>query len=170
MSGDLRSRLSVAGVGVPACVLVVYVGGPLFAIGLGAVAAIGFWEYASMIRSTGTRVLMPLGAVAALLFPLVMMYGGFPGSALYSAALLMGFAALAVARIPLEERPILSAGVTSFGVLYVAGLLSFGVPLREGWLLVRPIAAEPSEPLARTLFFFYPVVVTWIADTAAYFG
>lgn len=170
MRADLRSRLAVAGVGVPACALVVYGGGLLFALGLGVVAAVGFWEYAAMMRATGTRVPVALGAAAALFFPLVVQRAGLPGAGLYAGALLMALSAITVARVPLEERPILSAAVTAFGVLYIGGLLSFGVPLREGWMLAPPIVPEPTDRLGRTLFFFYPVIVTWIADTAAYFG
>lgn len=170
MRADLRSRFAVAGVGVPACALVVYAGGSLFALGLGAVAAVGFWEYATMMRATGARVPVALGAAGALFFPLVVQHGGFAGAGLYAGALLMAFSAFTVARVPLEERPILAAAVASFGVLYIAGLLSFGVPLREGWTLGRAVAPEPTDRLAHTLFFFYPIIVTWLADTAAFFG
>ena len=54
-----------------------------------------------------------------------------------------------------------TAAATSIGALYVGGLLSFGIGLREGLL---------ADPLQGTLLFFLPVAVTWLADTAAYFG
>ncbi len=170
MKSDLRNRLAVAGVGVPACALVVYVGGAVFALGLGAVAAVAFWEYASMTRSAGAKVFTLLGATATFFFPLVVLYAGFVGGGLYGGALLMGFSAFGVARVPLAERPVQTAAITSFGALYIGGLLSFGVPLREGWIMAPPTTAEPTDQLARTLFFFYPVAITWLADTAAFFG
>jgi len=167
---DLRNRLAVAGVGVPLCALFAYVGGALFAVGLGAVAAVGYWEYAGMMHAAGTRVFDRLGAVATFLYPTVVLYGGFWAGGLYGGALLMGLAAFAIATVPLEERPVLTTAVSAFGVLYLGGLLSFGVPLREGWLMVPPLVAETEDRLSKTLFFFFPVIVTWIADTAAYFG
>ncbi len=170
MRPDLRNRLAVAGVGVPLCVLCVYIGGPVFALGLGLVAAGGTWEYASMLERAGTRTFGHWGAATAFVFPTVVFYGGLMGGGLYGGSLLLFFSALAIARVPLEERPILTAAVTSFGVLYVGGLLSFGVPLREGWMLTPGGAPAVGDRLARTLFFFFPIAITWIADTAAYFG
>jgi phosphatidate cytidylyltransferase len=167
---DLRTRFAVAGVGVPLCALVVFVGGPVFAVGLGAVAAVGFWEYATMLRPTGARVFVTLGCAGTLFFPVVVLYGGFQGGGLYGGALLLAFSAFGVARVPLEERPILASAMTSFGALYLGGLISFGIPIREGWMVAPPVAPQPTEQLARTLFFFFPVAITWLADTAAFFG
>lgn len=170
MKGDLRTRFAVAGVGVPLCAMVVFVGGPVFAIGLGAVAAVGFWEYAIMLRTTGARVFVTFGCAAVFLYPLVVLYGGFPGGGVYGGALLLAFSAFGVARVPLETRPILATGMTSFGALYLGGLISFGVPIREGWMVSPPVAPQPTDQLAHTLFFFFPVAITWLADTAAFFG
>jgi phosphatidate cytidylyltransferase len=101
----------------------------------------------------------------------VVFFGGVPGGAFYGGVLLMGFAAVSIATVKLEDRPLVAAAVTAFGVLYLGGLLSFGIPLREGWLGgPRVIRIDTEERLARTLFFFFPIVITWVADTAAYFG
>ena len=64
----------------------------------------------------------------------------------------------------------ISAAIMAFGALYLGGLLSFGVPLREGWLWDPPDMDPMERRISQTLFFFYPIVITWIADTAAYFG
>lgn len=170
VKSDLRSRLAVAGIGVPLCILCVYVGGALFAAGLGLVAAIGYWEFANMLRAAGNRALGRAGAMAAFAFPAVMLYGGFWAASLYATGLLMGLSGLAIATVELEERPLLAAAVSVFGVFYLGGLLSLGVPLREGWFLSAPSMEETQDRLARTLFFFFPVLITWTADTAAYFG
>lgn len=170
MKGNLAKRLAVAGVGVPLCALVTYIGGHTFAIGLGVVAALGFWELAAMMQAKGNRVFGGLGALAALLYPPVVLLGGFHGAALYAAALLMGFSAISVAVVPLEDRPFLTAAITTFGVIYLGGLLGFGVPLREGWFMLTPDFEPTADRISRTLFFFFPVVITWFADTAAYFG
>lgn len=170
MKPDLAKRLAVAGVGIPLCAFVTYFGGAVFAAGLGVVAAIGFWEYARMVQGTGVRAFTWLGALAAGLYPTVVLVGEFHGAALYSAGLLMGFAALAMARIPIDEGPLRAAAVTVFGVLYLGGLLGFGVPIREGWFMSSPNFEPVPDRVSRTLFFFFPLVITWVADTAAYFG
>ncbi|MDX1578245.1 MAG: phosphatidate cytidylyltransferase [Gemmatimonadota bacterium] len=170
MSRDLARRLAVAGVGIPLCALVTYQGGPVFAIGLGTVAAIGFWEYSDMMRGVGVPVFRSLGAVAAFAYPLVVLWGAFHGAALYAAGILMGFSALAMAFVPLAEGPIRASGLTAFGVIYLGGLLGFGVPIREGWFMMSPGFEPVADRVSRTLFFFFPLAITWVADTAAYFG
>ena len=170
MNVDLRNRLAVAGAGVPLCVLVVYIGGPVLPLGLGFVAGLGFLEYSRMMKTPGRDVFGPLGAVAAFLYPTVVFYGGFWAGGLYGGALLMGFCGLAIARVPIEDLPVRTAAIMVFGVLYLGGLLSFGVPLREGWMWSPPDMDSLERRLAQTLFFFYPIIITWIADTAAYFG
>jgi len=170
MSSDLSKRLAVAGVGIPLCAGITYMGGYEFAIGLGLVAARGYWEYASMMRGAGMPAFRALGAIATFFYPLVVLVGQFHGAALYSAGLLMGFAGLAMARIPLADKPIRTAAVTAFGVLYVGGLLGFAVPIREGWFMLDPEFAQTTDRVSRTLLLFFPLVITWGADMAAYFG
>ncbi|MCY3699318.1 MAG: phosphatidate cytidylyltransferase [Gemmatimonadetes bacterium] len=170
MSSNLRKRLAVAGVGVPLCALVTYAGGVVFVAGLGAAAALGYREFAAMMRGTGTRVLALPGAVAAFLFPFAVFAGGLEGGGFYAAGLMLAFPALALATVDLPERPIRAAACTTFGVFYVGGLLALGVPLREGGLPFSPGDDASAGRMAATLLFFLPVVITWLADTAAYLG
>lgn len=172
MKGNLRLRLTVAAIGVPLCAMVVYGGGGILAAGLGLLAGVAYWEYAAMLRDAGQRPFVASGcAGAAALPPLYWLLG--PGGTWGAAAgLLMGYAALALRRVPVERGPMRAAALTAFGVLYIGGLLTFGVPLREAPPLGRgtDLGGEAVDRLAATLVFFYPVAVTWLADTAAYFG
>lgn len=161
MSDDLKRRLAVAGVLIPVCVAVVYAGGIVFPLGLALLAGIGMDEFQRLFRERGTLQLRLAGIAAAALLPVVSHFGG-PGLAWYAGApLLLALTGLAAARIPPDRSPVTAAGLTTFGALYVGGLLSFAVPLREGLAGGR---------LEGTLQFFYPVLVTWLADTAAYLG
>ena len=63
-----------------------------------------------------------------------------------------------------------AAACTTFGVFYVGGLLALGVPLREGGLLLPAGGDAGAGRMAGTLLFFLPIVITWLADTAAYVG
>jgi len=147
-----------------------YAGGVVFVTGLGAAAALGYREFAAMMRGTGTRVLALPGAAAAFLFPFAVLAGGLEGGGTYAAVLMLAFPALALATVDLRERPIRAAACTAFGVFYVGGLLALGVPLREGGLLPGPGDDASAGRMAGTLLFFLPVVITWLADTAAYLG
>lgn len=166
-ASDLAMRLAVAVIGVPLCALVVFLGGTVFAVGLGLLAAVAYREFAQL-HTTAPRPFVALGAAGAGLFPLVVLYGGPSAAWLLATGLLMTFGAYGMARVPVSEKPVGAAGLTAFGALYIGGLLSLGVPLREG-SIVSAMAIGDPERLAATAFFFYPVVVTWLADTAAYF-
>lgn len=167
--GDLVTRLAVAAVGVPLCAAVVFAGGLAFAVGLGILAAVAYREFAAMYAGEPPRPFAAVGAAGAGLFPVVVLYGGLSGAWLLAASLLMLFGGYAMTRVPVPERPLAAAGLTSFGALYVGGLLSLGVLLRHG-PIPAAITGNEVDRLGATLFFFYPVVVTWLADTAAYFG
>lgn len=170
--GNLHLRLLVAAIGVPLCAMVVFAGGLVFALGLGLVAALGYWELAIMYRSAGARPLVWPGTLGAGALPVAVLYFGGAGAWAVGALLLMASGGLSTARVSIREGPGTAAALTAFGALYVGGLLSFGVPLREG--APPSIVAEETElaidRLAATLLFFFPVVTTWLADTAAYFG
>ncbi len=170
MSGNLRKRLAVAAVGIPLCVLVAYVGGYLFAAGIGVVAAAAFWEFARMSGERGGRALSAAGIVSAFLMPAVALASRSEGVAIYAAVLALALPAVAVATRDIEANPVRSAALAVFGVLYTAGLLSFAIPLREGWAVIAPGGPAGPDRTSATLLFFFPVAIVWIADTAAYFG
>ena len=75
---NLRRRLVVAAVGIPASIIVVYAGGIFLALGLGFLGAVGYWEYATMMREIGHRPLMGVGVLTAVALPLAVLGLGFP--------------------------------------------------------------------------------------------
>jgi phosphatidate cytidylyltransferase len=161
MTSDLGQRLTVAAIGIPVTVAVTYVGGPLFAVGLAVLAAVAVWEVGRMLAARGDRFLRVPGMILAACYPLSALYlesGDAWSITLAALVLLVGTSTL---RIAPAERPFQAASLTLAAAVYVGGLLSFGVPLREGFT---------DSALDGTLFFFLPVALTWLADTAAYFG
>lgn len=159
MSENLRTRLLVAAVGIPLTVVVVYAGGWIFAVGLAALAAVGMEEFTGIYRRHGQRPLRLLGALGAGMLPLLALAVGPYGAWLAGAPLLILATGSAAARVSPQEGPMTSAALTGFGALYLGGTLALSVPLREG------LAGGRAEG---TLLFFFPVVVTWVADTVAY--
>lgn len=167
-SGDLATRLLVAGFGIPVCVAVVWVGGLAFAAGLSLLAGVGMWEFVSIYRARASRtdgaMAVPFGIpgvaaaaclpLAAYVFGLAAVWGAVP-------VLLLAAGAWALATRAPSEQPVSGAALTVFGSVYLGGLLAFGVPLR-----MTPDVGRAHG----TILFFLPVVVTWLTDTAAYFG
>jgi phosphatidate cytidylyltransferase len=160
MASELTKRLAVAAVGIPVCIAVAYVGGVVFAAGLGVLAYIAVGEIGAMLAERGRSRLNRVGALLAGLFPLAMLLFGPAGMSWLTVLCLLGLLGLATLHIPPAELPFQTAALTFTAVVYVGGLLSFGVSLREFL----------PDRLDGTLLFFLPVVVTWVVDTAAYTG
>lgn len=133
----------------------------MFAAGLGILALVAVWELGRMLRKRGHRLLTAVGIVGAAGFPLAVLWFGASGAWLLTAALVITAAGTSALRIRPADGPFVASALTVVGALYVGGLLSFGVPLREDLLGGR---------LDGTLLFFFPVVLTWASDTAAYFA
>lgn len=163
MSQELRRRLAVAGVGIPLCAAVVWVGGWLFVAGIAVLAAVGAGELVGMLRGAGRPVLPVLTVSAAAALPVATATVGTGGAWTAAAAMAPAAALWALVRHEPGEGlgPATAAALATFAVLYVGGLLSFAVPLRTGHAPGRT---------AGTLVFFLPVLITWLVDTAAYFG
>jgi len=161
MASNLSKRLGVAALGIPLCVAVTWVGGPVFAAGLALLAAVAVREIAAMVRQPGYAFLSGPAAGVSALFPLSAWLAGPEVLGLVAAASLITLTGIATLRIPPTERPFQAAALSFAAAFYVGGLLAFGVPLRE---------SMGAERLEGTLLFFLPVVVTWLVDTAAYTG
>ena len=160
MASELSKRLAVAAVGIPVCIAVAYTGGVVFAAGLGVLAYLAVGEIGAMLGDRGRPHMNRVGALLAGLFPLAAVLFGPQAIGWLAVACLLGLLGFATLHIPPAEMPFQTAALTFTAVLYVGGLLSFGVTLRE---------LQPDR-LGGTLLFFLPVVVTWIVDTAAYTG
>lgn len=161
MASDLGQRLTVAAIGIPVTVAVTYAGGPLFAAGLAVLSAVAVWEIGRMLAARGDRFLYVLGMAVAASYPLAALSLDPGDSWAITLAAVVLLAGVATLRIAPAERPFQTAALTLTSAVYVGGLISFGVPLREQF---------GTSAVEGTLFFFLPVALTWISDTAAYFG
>jgi len=65
-------------------------------------------------------------------------------------------------RRPPARRPFACTAATLFGILYPAGLATFLIPIRH--------ATHPTMSWAGAWMVFFPLVITWVCDTAAMFG
>jgi len=169
--GNLVRRVGFAVVAIPLALGIIWYGGLPLAFLLALAAALGTKELFGLAVRQGIRPARVFGLVtAAALAPLVyativapdvraLVAPGWP----YLVALwLVGLLSWAlVARAP-AEKPLAAVSVTVFAVLYTSALPAFLIVIRHAQF------AERSWPAAWLVFF--PLVVTWVCDTAAMFG
>lgn len=171
MDANLVRRIGFAAVAIPLALVVVWFGGlPL--IGLVAVVSVlGTREVFDLAGRQGVQPVRSLGFLTAAAFaPLT--YAGVTspaaGRALsvawpYLTALwLLGLLTCVLrARSP-DTKPLTAAAVTTLGVLYAGALPAFLVDIRH--------RGYPERSWEGAWLVFFPLVLTWICDTAAMFA
>lgn len=174
MRSELSQRLGVAAVGIPIVVAAIYVGrwalGPLLAL-LCAGAALELYR---MAEQHGTRPLRLPGAVGAAVLVLIAMVHPTVAAAapyLWTATILLVLM-LSLAAIwarGVEGKPVLTVAVTVLGALLPAGSMSYIIFLRH-----MPVAPDPAMGASAALvgvgLVAYPLAITWLTDSAAYFA
>ena len=160
MTEEVRQRLLVAAALIPLTVAAVWAGGLVFLAGIVLLSAVGSREYVGLLRGAERPVLPAAVVAVSVAFPILVALAGTAEAWRLAAALVPLTGAWALVRLTMEESPVTATAWSVFGMLYVGGLLSFALPLR----------ASGGERVAGTLVFFLPVLVTWVADTAAFFG
>lgn len=168
MASNLAQRIGFAAVAIPVALGVVYLGGwPLVAV-VSVAATLGARELYDFARRQGTEPLTRTGLVSAALLPALAYlnvtrivdlaeWGWFIGG-----LWLVGVLTIALFRRTPARRPFASTSATLFGILYPAGLATFLIPIRH--------ATHSTSSWAGAWMVFFPLVITWICDTAAMFG
>lgn len=172
MSPELRSRVAVAAVGIPAGTAAAYAGGWTLAVLVAAVAALAAREFYSLAAAKTGQPLRWLGIpVAAVLVLSAQHQPSFAEWGDHALALLMVLGLLTSAAVvfnrKIDEGPLSSASATVSGALYTGGTLSFAIFLRA---LPEVHGTSPPAPWEGPLLLILPLWVTWAGDTAAYFG
>jgi phosphatidate cytidylyltransferase len=166
MASNLTLRIAFAGVAIPLAVGVVWLGGWPFAVVLAVLGVLGTREVYDLARRQNIDPLDRTGWLAAAAIPLLAYWAKgsethWAEPALYLGALwLMVTLVVAMARRGPMGRPLPAVAVTLFGCVYASALLAFLIPIRHG----TNAANQPFAYLCLTLF---PLVITWIGDTAA---
>ncbi len=159
MANNLAQRIAVSAVAIPAAVGVIWLGGWPLAAALAALGVLGAREVYDLARRQGVDALDRTGGIAAAAIPLLAYWAKAP--AVYLGALwLMAALVVAMVRRGPAGRPLGAVSVTLFGCLYASALLAFLIPIRHG----SNAAHQPFAYLCLTLF---PLIITWIGDTAA---
>lgn len=169
MAHQLVRRVSVAAIGIPATIGIIYLGGWALAAVLAALGALGALELYRLADKRGVRGLVLPGCVGAALFPIggwLMLPAGHGLEprwfALVSACWLMGVVGAAAAARRPDQGPTAAVGVTVLGALYAGGLPAFLLWLRH--------AGGPGGAWGSTALACLPLAVTWTCDSLAMAG
>ncbi len=168
--GNLVRRVAFAVVAIPLALAIVWYGGiPLVCL-LALVGALGARELFGLAERRGVKGARVLGSAgAASIAPLgyaALVADGQPDLVLglcYVAALwLIAVLTWALISRPPADRPLEAVSVTALAVAYCGVLPAFLLAIRHGH--------HPVRSWAGAWLVFYPLVVTWVCDTAAMFG
>jgi phosphatidate cytidylyltransferase len=173
MNPELARRVGFAAVAIPLALLIVWYGGLPLAGLLALAGALGTGELFGLAERGGARPARILGMTSAAAIPLLTYFyfalaRPAPGSEVAGA--MAGAAALwlivvltwAVAARSPADRPMEAVSVTVLGVAYTGALPAFALLIRHAQL--------PPRSWAGAWLVFFPLVVTWVCDTAAMFG
>jgi phosphatidate cytidylyltransferase len=169
MASELTKRVAVAAVGIPLAVLILYIGGWILAIVLGAIAAGGAAEFYRLARQRNVRPFAAAGAVLAAVPVLLTVTTAdaetWAWRVFVAAALLIATAA--IFRRGVGGAPLTVMAVTVFAALFTGGTLLYAMLLR---LLPVPGASVEWNSWVGPALLAFPITLTWMGDTFAYFG
>lgn len=160
--------MAVSAVGIPLAILILYVGGWVLALVLAAIAAAGAIEFYRLARQRNVRPFAVAGALLAALPVLLTMTTADPETwawrVFVAAALLISAAAIFARGV--GGAPLTVMAVTVFAALFTGGTLMYAMQLR----LMPVPSANIESPWVGTALLAFPLTLTWMGDTLAYFG
>lgn len=170
MASNLTKRIAFAVVAIPLALAIVWLGGPALAALVAAVAVLGTRELFAFAELQGIRPAAVPGYLAAAAVPLLVwafLAGAGWGGTILAAwphavalwVLLVLVWVLAMQRS--GARPLTAAAVTIFAPVYCGVLPSFLIGIRH--------AGFGPQSWAGAVLVFFPLVVTWVCDSAAMF-
>src|SRR5262245_5532985 len=164
MASNLTKRIAFAAIAIPIALGVVYWGGWALVAIVVAAAVLGARELLGFGRKLGVAPLDRTALISAAVLPVlvylaitrypVLSTSGWILAGLWLVVLLT----TALFRRTPTERPMTATAITAFAVIYPAGLASFLLSLRH--------QTYPEQSWAGAWLVFFPLVVTWVCDTA----
>ncbi len=170
---ELAQRLSVAVVGIPIVLLALWAGrwvlGPLLALFCAGAAL----ELYRMAEQRGIRPLRLPGATgAAVLVLIAAAHPTVAGAAPFLWAtvmlLILSVALAVIWERGVEGQPLMVMAVTAIGAILPAGAMSYIIFIRHMPVMVDP-AAGSQPALVGLALVAYPLAITWMTDSGAYF-
>lgn len=172
MSTNLLKRILFAVVAIPAVLALIWYGGYPLAIMVAIAGVLGTREVYDLARRQRIEPAQELGLVMVLVFAPAgylalsamweswwMLVAGFYAGAVWVMLVLVW----ALWKRPPGQKPLAASAITVFGVVYAGLLPAFIVILRHS-------GGYGIRSLEGTALVFFPLIVTWVCDTAAMFG
>ncbi len=171
MDSNVVRRVGFAAVAIPVALGIVYVGGVPLTVLAAVASLLGTRELYDLAAQREIRALRGPGLVAATgVAPLTYAALTIPAvaewlSAWWPFGLVIGVVVLLLwllaSRGP-TDHPLAAISVTIFGIAYSGAMPAFLLVIRHG--------GTGLDPRAATALVFFPLVATWVCDTAAMFG
>lgn len=166
MASETATRTAVAAVGIPIAVGAMYLGGWVLAALLALCAVLAareLFRMAELKRAFPLGIVGLLGAASLIALAAIEPERGIDTPLLTAGVVVIVLAALTASiwQRGVTGEPLLSVAVTIMGAVYPS-LLMFALFLRE-------IPGRESA-LHGTAILLFPVVLTWLSDTFAYFA
>ncbi|MEP6572660.1 MAG: phosphatidate cytidylyltransferase [Gemmatimonadota bacterium] len=171
MDANLVRRIGFAVIAIPVALGIVWLGGIPLALLVAIVSVLGTRELFDLAGHQDIRPARILGYITAAAFaPLALagltdagvrafVFDAWP----YAAALwLIGLLTWALLSRAPTGKPLATVAVSALGPLYAGALPAFLLSIRHGGF--------GNRSWAGTWLVFFPLVLTWICDTAAMFG
>jgi len=161
---NLAQRVAVAVVFIPLILYVIYAGNVLFLLLIEIIIVAGALELYNLASRKNAKPNRWLGVAGSAAIAPMIYFDGTEGLWILVTALVVALVVVELFRAPESgSGPLINVAVTLFGVLYVAGLLSFLLAIRE---LPKSTGHEYAHAGTWVLMIFLTI---WICDTAAYF-
>jgi phosphatidate cytidylyltransferase len=171
MDANLVRRIGFAVIAIPLALGVIWYGGLPLTLLVALVAALGTRELFGLAARGGIRPVRVLGYVTAAALPPLAYATLVAGDVraqvapawpyLFALWLIVLLSWVLVARSP-AEKPLEAVAVTLLAVAYTSALPTFLIVIRHSQF--------PERSWAAAWLVFFPLVVTWVCDTAAMFG
>jgi phosphatidate cytidylyltransferase len=171
VDANLVRRVSFALVAIPLALALIWYGGLPLALVLALVSALGARELLDLAGRGNVHAIRPLALLSAAAIPLLVYAAtATPGARSWMAVwwpyltaiwVILLLSWILAVRSP-AERPIAAASVTLLAVAYTGVLPAFLLPIRHSGFALKSWAGA--------WLVFFPLVVTWVCDTAAMFG
>jgi len=171
MDANVVRRVGFAVVAIPVALAIVYLGGIPLTLLAAVASVLGTRELYDLAAQKGIRALRGPGLVVAtsiapvtyatLTEPPVAAFLNSWWPFLLVSGVLVFLLWLLATRSP-ADQPLAAIGVTLFGVAYSGAMPAFLLVIRHG--------GDSLDPRAATALVFFPLVATWVCDTAAMFG
>ncbi len=171
MDSNLIRRIAVAVVAIPLAIALTWYGSWPFVILVAVITVLGTREVLTLAGHSKVEGFPLTASIAAGALP-VLSYAALTDNPFamvwtsgwrdITAIWLMVIIFLALRYRTKAQQPLAAAAITVFAVLYAAALPTYLIEIRHA---LWPVQSWPGTALV-----FFPLVVTWVCDTAAMFG